>query len=105
MAERHAQQLLGLAGRLSHAAASRDWAALAQADAELQALAPQLARREDWSSAELRAFAVLQHAHQHARERCACEAERIDARLAELRSSKDGWLAYALNEDSEESAA
>ncbi|MCW7536525.1 hypothetical protein OOT46_01470 [Aquabacterium sp. A7-Y] len=102
MADRQAR-LLRLAGRLSHAATMRDWAELAEADAELRAHAAEFAAREHWSTAELRAFAVLEHAHLQARERCACEAERTEARMAELRSRRSGWMAYALNGDPDES--
>ncbi|AKJ30363.1 hypothetical protein [Caldimonas brevitalea] len=100
-----ARQLLALAERLSAAASACDWAALAQVDRELAEALGRLAPPTEQSRSVRDAMAVLQHAHSRAQAACAGEAAALEARLADLGSRKEGWLAYAMADAGEGSPA
>ena len=90
-----------LAAGIKDAGAARDWERL---DALARALAPQLSSlgaRGPWSRAELAALAQLRAAHDGAAAACAEALVTLGARLADMRNNKDGWMAYALSDDTE----
>ncbi|MFL6675553.1 MAG: hypothetical protein ACJ8LG_19935 [Massilia sp.] len=84
---------------LLDAAAERDWDRLG---AGTRALAPQLARLGaggPWNGAERRALAQLRDAHDLAAATCATAVEALARRLDEMRANKEGWIAYALDNE------
>lgn len=98
-------QMAVLAQRLRGAAADQDWAALADADRDLaRFLAPVAGRAVPAPTpAERAAMQALRLAHQQARALCAEAGEQLARRMADMQSNKDGWLAYALHSDTNES--
>jgi hypothetical protein len=81
---------------LAASAGARDWERL---DAAATALAPrlsQLAAAGAWSAAERRALAALRSAHEHAAAECSGAVLALAQRLEEMRTNKEGWIAYAL---------
>jgi len=102
--ERQAQ-LLRMGAALRSAAAGADWALLGE---QARALAPQLralAVRGPWSAAERQALAQLRAAHDAAFEAVGTASDELAARLQQLRSNKDGWIAYAMHSDTESGAS
>ena len=95
--------LLRLARRLAAAAADKDWETLGRVDRELAAALPQLAAHGAWSPAEQRALDELQRAHAAAQADCLRETAEAGRRLGQMRESKEGWMAYAMNEEWQES--
>ncbi|MET0981032.1 MAG: hypothetical protein ABWY02_02960 [Telluria sp.] len=98
--DRHTR-LLRLAADLRAAAAAADWE---QLDTAARLLGPQLsgmAAQGPWSAAERSAVALLRSAHQQAFDACAQASEALGARLDEMRSNKDGWIAYTLDSETE----
>ena len=94
------QELLAqMAAQLLHAARAQDWAALEVADRTLAEQLPQLALQGEWSAAERTALHGLDQAHNAARNAAAAAGEALAERLAQLQSGRDGWLAYAMNEN------
>ena len=96
-----AAQLLRMAEALRAAAASADWALLGE---QVRALAPQLralAARGPWNAAERQACVRLRAAHDAAYEAAAAASSELAAKLQQLNSNKDGWLAYAMHSDTE----
>lgn len=94
-------QLLHMGDALRAAAAAADWALLGQ---HVDALAPQLqalAARGPWSAAERQAVTRLRAAHDLAFAAAAAASGELAARLEQLRSNKDGWIAYAMHSETE----
>lgn len=92
------RQAMQLARRLDAATLAGDWAATAVLDRHVAALLRNTGSRP-LSAQEEAALARLLHAHRQARERCAFASERMAAQLSDMRSQKDGWLAYAVSSD------
>lgn len=97
--------LLKMAQGFGLAAAKQDWAALAALDAELAQLLLQLGPLESWQASQRRAVSALREAHREAWQSCQRESAELARRIAGMQASKDGWLAYAMNEGPQESAS
>ena len=93
--------LLRLTAEFSGAGAAADWERLGTAARLLGAQLSTLAAQGPWSSAERSALALLRAAHAEAMAACAQALDALGARLDEMRSNKDGWIAYALASDTE----
>jgi len=94
-------QLLRMGQALRTAAAGADWPLLGE---HVNALAPRLhalAARGPWSAAERQALLGLRAAHAAAFEAAAAASDELAARLEQLRSNKDGWIAYAMCSETE----
>jgi hypothetical protein len=91
-------ELVALAQRLRAASAAGDWAALELVDRDVAAALPSAAKQGLGSANERSAWASLRQAHRSAHERCGREAALLGERLAALRTNKEGWLAYAVQE-------
>ena len=87
-----------LARRLDAATLASDWTTVAVLDRHVASLLRSIGH-QPLSAQEDAALARLLHAHRQARERCAFASERMAAQLSEMRSNKDGWLAYAVSND------
>jgi len=95
--------LLRIAESLRGAADGAAWEQVAQMT---HALAPQLealAARGPLSGAERAALQRLREAHDHAAEAVAAAARALKTRMDDMQATKDGWLAYAMQNASESS--
>lgn len=90
--------LASAATRLRAATAARQWVAVARIDSEIAALLAELRAGCPLSSAERQAVEALSAVHRMARESCADEAARLERRLTEMYTHRDGWMAYAMAE-------
>jgi hypothetical protein len=100
MLERRSQ-LDRMAEALRSSAAMADWALLGE---HVRTLAPQLralAARGPWTPAERQAGTRLRTAHDAAFAAAAAASSELAAKLQQLNSNKDGWLAYAMHSDTE----
>lgn len=95
-------QIQHLAQRLRGASEAQDWAALAVIDQEL---AQWLRQAAPLTEAERAALKPLAQAHEHARAACAAAADAMARRIESLQAGKDGWLAYALHSESDDTTA
>lgn len=98
--DRHGQ-LLHMGEAFRAAAAAADWARLGE---HANALAPRLqalAARGPWSAAERQALQRLRSEHDAAAAAAAIASGELALKLEQLRSNKDGWIAYAMHSDTE----
>ncbi|HEY4066958.1 MAG TPA: hypothetical protein VGM74_08705 [Burkholderiaceae bacterium] len=98
-------ELVELAQRLNAASAADDWSALAAIDRDLAAALPRSAGRGPGTAGERAAWTSLRQAHRSAQQRCGRESALLGERLSALRTNKEGWLAYAVQEHREGSAS
>jgi hypothetical protein len=94
---KHVQQLRAA---LADAGAQRDWDRLG---VFARALAPRLAAMAaagPWNAAELAALAQLRAAHEQAALACNEALGALGQNLDDMRANKEGWIAYALGNDS-----
>jgi hypothetical protein len=94
--------LLQLAQRMSAAIAAEDWQALAAINTLMSSALPAMARQGAWSAGERAALAALQQLHREAQARCADAVTELGQRLNEMQQNKEGWLAYALDNENAE---
>lgn len=90
-----------IGAELAAAGAARDWTRL---DAATRALAPQLsalAASGPWNAGERAALAQLRAGHDEAAAACADALEALRSRLEEMRTNKEGWIAYAVGSESQ----
>jgi hypothetical protein len=93
-------QIQQLAQGLRDAVRAQDWAALTRYDQVVSALLSELVDHGALlSSTERTALADLALAHKQGRVECANATELLSRHIDHLLSNKDGWLAYALNSD------
>ena len=85
-----------LTARLQQAASAADWDLLERAVRELAPQLQTLAAGGAWNAAERAALTRLRAAHDGAAQACARASVDVQARLDEMRSNKEGWMAYAL---------
>lgn len=86
---------------LAAAAGARDWDRLCGAVADLAPQLQSLAALGPWTAAELRAVDRLRASHALAATVCAEQREQVLARMTELQDNKAGWIAYALEHQTE----
>lgn len=90
-----------LDARLHEAGQRADWTVLAPSVLELGPQLQALAARGPWSGAERAALTRLRAAHERAAAACGAASAALGARLDEMRSNKEGWMAYALAGETE----
>lgn len=90
--------LAALATRLRAAAVARQWVAVGRIDGEIAALLAGFRAGCPLSGAERQALDALAAVHRMARESCAEDAARLERRLTEMCTHRDGWMAYAMAE-------
>lgn len=95
------EPIRGLAAAFSQAAAARDWERLDEAARGLRGQLEALAAAGPWTGAELAALAQLRTAHEGAARVCDGAVLALQGRLDEIRSIKEGWMAYALDSATE----
>jgi hypothetical protein len=94
-----------LAGVLQDAGARADWELLGRAVRELGPQLQALAGAKPWSPAERSALASLRGAHEGAAAAVAAASAQLQARLDDLAANKEGWMAYALAGEPEETGS
>jgi hypothetical protein len=97
--------LLRMGDALQAAAADADWDGL---DRQARALGPQLqalAALGPWTAAERAALQRLRSLHDGAAGAAAQAAGALGARLEEMRANQEGWVAYAMHNETAESSA
>jgi hypothetical protein len=92
------QQLAQLATELLHAARAQEWERLQAADSALARELPQLAAQGPWTTTERSALQRLAQAHAVAMQLCADASQTLQQQINQVRESRDGWLAYALQD-------
>jgi hypothetical protein len=85
-----------LAMRLRKAADSSNWRDLKAADRDLAAFLLKMNERHTWTKPEWAAFQSLKRTHALVREHCRREAALYATRIAGMRKTKIGWMAYAM---------
>jgi len=98
-------QLLGMAEALHAAAAGADWDGLGL---QSRALGPQLqalAALGPWTPVERAALERLRSRHEAAAGAAAKAAARLGARMEAMRTNQEGWIAYAMHNDTESDAS
>ncbi|MGC3962455.1 MAG: hypothetical protein QM803_03775 [Rhodocyclaceae bacterium] len=93
--------VLNLAYQLGQAAVERDWDGVARVDREIATALPRMAEKGAWTPGEAKALATLRETHRIVLEQCEREAADLDARMVSLRAHKDGWLAYAMEDEND----
>lgn len=94
-----ARAIQKMSRRLESAAAAQDWAAVSSADREVAGLLRTANDRSALQPSERAALMSLRKVHDDALAQCIEAGERIAIRIAELGSSREGWLAYAHDHD------
>ena len=94
--------LLQMAQKISAAIATEDWKALAAINTLMASALPAMAKQGPWSAGERAALTALRQQHQEALARCEHVTSELAQRLQEMQQNKEGWLAYALNNDTAE---
>ncbi|PZN28366.1 MAG: hypothetical protein DIU71_16105 [Proteobacteria bacterium] len=97
-----ARRLARFAERFAADSAQGDWQSVRRLDRELAALLRRLAAKQPLSAAERAALNALRAAHETARARCARATTQLGDKLSHMRTHKDGWMAYAMNDVVEE---
>jgi hypothetical protein len=98
-------QLLGMADDLQAAAAGADWDGLGR---QTRALGPQLqalAALGPWTPAERAALQRLRTRHDAVASAAAGAAATLGTRLEAMRANQEGWVAYAMHNETESGAS
>ena len=98
-------QLLRMGDALQAAAAGADWDGL---ERQARALGPQLqalAALGPWTAVERAALQRLRSQHDAAAGAAAGAAEALGTRLEEMRDNQEGWVAYAMHNETESGAS
>ena len=91
--------LLQLAQRLNAATANADWKTLAALDTLVANTLPVLAAQGRWTPAERAALDALRSQHRAALATVTEKTAELDRHLQDTRNHREGWLAYALDND------
>jgi hypothetical protein len=90
-------QVLALADAIRSASAARDWGALAEANAALEAQLHTWTGERAWSPADRDALAILVREHEGASRQCIAALEALVRHLADLRVHREARIAYAFD--------
>ncbi|GGB87071.1 hypothetical protein [Pseudoduganella buxea] len=93
------QQLLRLGQRLAAATAASDWDELAALNTLMASSLPALAAQGKWTPAERAALAALRQLHGDAVQRAQSASTELGKHLQHMTTHKEGWLAYALDNE------
>lgn len=95
------RQIEKLGVRLLDAASRGDWDLLERAVRELGPQLQAMTVQGPWSVAERGALARLRAAHDAAANACRQAASGLQAKLDDMHEHKEGWMAYALAGDTD----
>lgn len=93
------QQLMRMGQRLSAATAASDWDALVDINTLMASSLPAMAAQGKWTPAEKAALAALRQLHREAVRLAAAASAELGKHLQHMNTHKEGWLAYALDND------
>lgn len=93
------QQLLRLAQQVAAATAAADWKALAALNTLMASALPAMAAQGAWTAAERAALAALRQQHGAAVKQVRAASSELGKHLEQMNTHKEGWLAYALDND------
>ena len=93
------QQLLRLAQEVAAATAAADWTALTALDRQLSSVLPALGAQGAWTAPERAALAALRQRHREAAQKVGAARAELATHLQQMNTQKEGWLAYALDND------
>lgn len=93
-------QLVQMVRRMQSAYGAKHWHALARINGELAGALMRMGAKGKWSPRELKALSALRDIHQLAYEGCCRESEITGRRIDEMQRFKDGWMAYAMSDES-----
>jgi hypothetical protein len=93
------EAMLALGAELKAAVAGADWGRLDRLAADLPGKLAAFAAAGPLHARERRALDLLRAAHDDAAAACARAAREVAARLDEMHNNKEGWMAYALDEE------
>jgi hypothetical protein len=93
------QELARLAQQVAAASAAADWKALAALNTLMAAALPAMAAQGAWTPAERVALAALRGRHKAAVLAVDTASSELGKHLQQINSHKEGWLAYALDND------
>ena len=97
-------QLAQLGDAMQAAAARADWDRLGEHARALSPLLRGLAAHGPWNARERAALERVRTQHDAAAAHAAAAARALEPRLEEMRANKDGWIAYAMHNDTEPGA-
>jgi hypothetical protein len=93
------QQLLRMAQHIAAAGAASDWKTLAALNTMMASSLPAMAAQGNWTPAERAALVALRQQHRDAVLRVDAASTALGKHLEQMNSHKEGWLAYALDND------
>lgn len=93
------QQLQRLAQEVAAAAAAADWKALAALNTRMASVLPAMAAQGKWTPAERAALATLRQRHVQAAQAVGAACTDLGKQLQQMNTQKEGWLAYALDNE------
>lgn len=93
--------ILALARALRSASDGADWPALATADRTMARDLRNMAALGQWNENERKALLTLRNVHAAAYKNCSEAKDRLGLHLSTMQSNKEGFLAYALNSDTD----
>jgi hypothetical protein len=93
------QLLLRLAQEVATAAAAADWKALAALNHQMAASLPAMAAQGPWTAGERAALAALRQQHTAAVHKVGAASAELGKQMQQMNLQKEGWLAYALDND------
>ncbi len=95
------QHMLDMALRLRQQAQARQWHALLATDRDLAQMLARPGMLGPFNAREQKAWNSLKLAHAQAHQACAQAFEQARVRLQTLCERRDGWNAYAMNDERE----
>ena len=93
------QQLLRMAQQLSAATAASDWDALAELNTLMASSLPAMAAQGKWTPADRAALAALRQLHGEAVRKAEAASAELGKHLQHMSTHKEGWMAYALDNE------
>jgi hypothetical protein len=94
-------RLAQLGNALQDAAARQDWDRLGEQARALFPALHALAAHGPWNAGERAALERVRAQHDAAARQVAAAARALEPRLEEMRANKDGWIAYAMHNETE----
>jgi hypothetical protein len=98
-------RLAQLGNALQDAAARQDWDRLGEQARALFPALHALAAHGPWNAGERAALERVRAQHDAAARQVAAAARALEPRLEEMRANKDGWIAYAMHNETESGAS
>jgi hypothetical protein len=98
-------RLAHLGNSIQDAAAREDWDRLGEQARALFPALRALAAQGPWNAGERAVLNRVRAQHDAAAHQVAAAARALEPRLEEMRANKDGWIAYAMHNETESGAS